>query len=247
LYGGIVLTNAGDTVRVINNRITGAGPAIDISFQPGATTFILSGNNITSDGGVHIGKAARANQILSNEIETFPTFKGSRRAVIDIEGAPAPNYASGVMIQNNSLQVVNNITADGILVDYAHRTLIVGNRFRRGAGDSKDIVVTANALNTFIGTNIWLSGEPFSSMVSDSSASTVLALEVFNLFDNAFLLGNNLNGRGNFFLAAEAACLSSGASDRFLKWSPGTSQTCNEVCAAVACGRAATCVKRVVT
>jgi hypothetical protein len=307
LFGGLYFANAGDTVRVLNNQITGAGPAVDVSFQGGASTFILQGNNITSVGGIHIGSPAVASQILSNEIETFPAFTGSNGALIDIDG-PAYN----VMIQNNSLQVVNGVAANGIRVNQADATLIQGNRFGRGIGASKDIVITGNATNTNVGTNMWVSGGPFSSMVSDSGIATVMAAAA----NGAFVLGNSrplasldesgnqqpllsmasdgsvslfgyhgqtlmtgvagavylfdgsgtntvmgtvssaglnvggsstgsvkLDGRGSFSLAAEAACLASGPSDRFLTFSAGTTQTCAQACAAVSCGLPGTCVE----
>jgi hypothetical protein len=184
LYGGIVMSSAGDTIRILNNQITGAGPAIDVSFQSGASTFIVSGNNITSDGGIHLGTSVISAQIFNNEIETFKTFTGSSGALIDIDGPSST--AADVAVAWNSLQVVNRITANGIRVNNANRTHIFGNRFGRGAGASVDIRVTPSAHDTFIGTNLWVAGGPFSSMVSDSGTGTVLATE----FGNALVLAN---------------------------------------------------------
>jgi hypothetical protein len=270
LRGGITIDTCGDTVRILNNAITGAGKAIDVSFQSGASTFILSGNNITSDGGIHLGTHATAAQILSNEIETLTkTSMGSNDATIDIDGS-----AADIMIQNNSIQIVNQSQADGIRVNDADRTLIVGNRFGRGEckGCTRNAVgvrVGANAVDTLIGTNTWPGafssrvlcvGADWKTPVSCGSTSTVLA----TASDNAFVLqagtvelqagtvevraatetgSVKLDGRGSFFLGAEAACLASGASDRFLKWSAGDAQTCAQACGAVTCNAAATCVK----
>jgi hypothetical protein len=269
LKGGITIDICGDTVRVLNNAITGEGvvvggklvlqKAIDVSFVSGASTFILSGNSITSDGGIHLGTNAIAAQILSNEIETPKRLKstfpmgamGSHDAIIDIDG-----NASDIMVQNNSIQVVNDSQADGIRVNAAERTLIVGNRFGRGpcTGCTREAVgvrMGPNAKDTLIGANTWPG--TFSSRVlcvvggvidpdwkkpiSCGSTSTVLATASANDFV--------LQAGTEFFLAAEAACLASGALDRFLKWSAGVAETCTDACKAVTCGSnpAATCVE----
>ena len=181
IYGGIFMANAGDTIRFINNQISNSG-AIDISFVGGASTFIMKGNNISSFGGIHLGANTFAAQIISNEIETQTGFTGSNGAVLDIDGD-----ASNVTIENNNFQVVNNSNANAIRVNNADRTHIAGNMFERGVAPANDIVVTASASDTFIGTNLWHSGLPFSRMLSDSGVRTVLATE----FGTGFLIGNS--------------------------------------------------------
>jgi hypothetical protein len=188
LAGGIVMTNAGDAVRILRNQMIGAGPAIDVSFQTGASSLIVDSNNIGSDGGIHIGTTSITTQITRNEIESQATFTGSNGALLDIDGTTG-SHVQDIMIQNNSFQVVNAITADAIRVNFADRALIVGNRFGRGAGASHDITVTANASQTSIGTNIWASGGPIASMINNSGTNTTLAGEAPG-FTPGFLLGN---------------------------------------------------------
>lgn len=188
LYKGITLTNCGDTVRILNNNITGAGYAINASFQPGASTFIVDGNNITSDQGIHLGTGVAVPHITNNEIETFASFTGSNGALIDIDGTVG-SPASDAMIIGNSVQVVNNITAVGVRVNYANRTTIVNNRFGRGVGSSYDIQVTVNGTNTNIGTNTFVSGLPISSMLNDAGTGT----HVFTQYNGAAFINNGKN------------------------------------------------------
>jgi hypothetical protein len=188
-YGGIVGTNIGDTFMVQNNFISGPR-AVDVSFNIGASMFLLTENGIVSDGGIHIGTGSYTTRITNNEIETASTFTGSNGAVIDLDGTVGSPITAAT-IENNSFQVVNGITANGIRVNYANLTNIKGNAFERGATTSKDITVTANATNTFVGTNMWNSGGPFSSILSDSGTATALATQYPTGGVASWLLNNN--------------------------------------------------------
>lgn len=193
-YGGIVMPNAGDTVRIIDNQITGVGK-MDFSFLAGASTLVIKGNNITVDGGIHLGTNVIAAQIIGNEIETFGSFTGSNGSLLDIDGT-AGSHAADVTVSENSFQVVNGITANGLRINYADRTNVSGNRFGRGVATSKDILVTANSTAAFIGTNMWVNGTPFTSMVSDAGTNTAF----FPEFGGGPLLANN-----KFFRAIDNA------------------------------------------
>jgi hypothetical protein len=173
LAGGIVMPNAGDTVRIMDNIITASGK-IDISFQPGASSLIFARNNVTVPGGMHIGTCANATHIEDNEFETAPGFTGSNGSVIDIDGVNGTNQnpAQSTILERNSLQVVSGITAIGIRVNRANNTYISGNSFERGATKSTDIFITNNATGTIVGVNMWLHGLPYSSMVSNSGTGT---------------------------------------------------------------------------
>lgn len=310
LYGGLSFASLGDTVRVINNQITGPGYALDAEFQSGgASTLIVSGNNITSAGGIHVGSLAYGVQIVRNEIEAETNFTGSNGAVIDIDGPSAYD----VIVQDNSIQIPSayNITTDAVRINGANSTTVSGNIFQRGVTTSKDVAITSSAQNTFIGSNVWTLGSP---LISDSGSTTMIATAV----PGAFVLGNGhslgsfdntgasyqmletgtdnsvtlfgyhgqsmvsgvngatyiydgsgtntvaatmspagvnvggdtstgkvtLDGRGALFLASEAACMATGAGDRFLMWSAGTSQTCQSLCQTISCGGGtASCVQ----
>jgi hypothetical protein len=195
LVGGVVMPNAGDTVRIINNVISGAGPAIDVTFQPGAASFILSGNNITSDGGTHIGNYANTTQILNNEFETDSTFTGSNGSVIDLD-ASSTAAATGPNVTGNGISVINGITANGIRVNYSLSANISANRLTRGISTSKDILITSNALQTQIGVNMFTTGGPLSSEISDSGTGTIITgkVPVQVVTSTAFNFGTYLNG-----------------------------------------------------
>jgi hypothetical protein len=243
LTGGIALGTccgatthgAGDLLRIIGNKITGNGWGIDVNFEGGASSLIIQQNGITSQGGIHIGGNAISTRILQNEIEP-PVSSFAATALIDVDGMSSGftgAQAFGVLISGNSLQPVDQLDGgitlaqDGVRVNKAASTTIVDNWFERATGRS-DVVVTALATNTIIGTNGVASG---TLVISDSGSGTV---------------GSNspvkLDGFGSFSLAAEAACLASGDGDRFLTWSPGTAPTCQQACNAAftgtGCGQA---------
>jgi hypothetical protein len=173
LAGGIAMTNCGDTVRVVDNVLWLAGK-IDVSFQPGASSFIFTGNNVTVPGGMHIGTSAIGSHIENNEFETSKIFTGSNGSIVDIDGSSGSTVhaARSITIEHNSFQVVNGITANGIRINNADNTDISGNSFERGATTSVDILITGKATNTIVGANMWLSGPPYSSMVSNSGTGT---------------------------------------------------------------------------
>jgi hypothetical protein len=174
LGGGIAFEQCGDTVRVVGNHIAGPGKAVDVSFVSGASTFVFKNNSVTNDGGLRVGGRAVAMQIVENEFETTATFTGSNGALLDLDGTSA-HPAADTIIARNSFQVVNGITTNTIRVNHAVRTAIFSNRFGRGLTNSRDVVVSANATDTFIGTNLWATGVPIASMVSDSGVGTVFA------------------------------------------------------------------------
>lgn len=65
-----------------------------------------------------------------------------------------------------------------------------------------------------------------------------------SVYDSNTFGTNNVSlvwGSGGTFLAMSAACFASGAQDRFLVWRPGSTTTCAQACATIACGSAASC------
>lgn len=193
LYGGIDMNNAGDTIDIIHNDILDTN-GLNISFQAGASNCTVKRNNMTGDGGYHFGANTVALYFQNNEIETNASFTGSNGAVLDLDGG-----ITDAVISDNSFQIVNGVTnINDIRVNNAGRTHIHGNRLSRGGGTSKDIVTTALAADTEIGTNFHVSSFPVSSMVSDAGTRTV-AMEMFNgaltnLLNNKFIQGINSVG-----------------------------------------------------
>lgn len=178
--GSITLSNCGDTVRILNNRLSGSGAGIDISnYQVGSALTIIKGNNITNDGGsIHIGSNAVAPQITDNEFETNSTFTGSHGALVDFDGTDDIGAGGTVAIQggcikHNSFQVVNGITSDCIRLNNANLVYVgEGNRFGHGLTTSHDITLTANSTNNIVGSNLWMGtlnagGLAYTAMVND--------------------------------------------------------------------------------
>ena len=164
LWGGVVMTNAGDTVRITNSQITGTG-RLSFAFQPGASTLIVQGNNITISEGIHLGPNTVSAHIIGNEIEA-DGITGSNGAMIDVD------VATGAVIAFNSIQIVGGSTLHGIRVNDAVGTHIFGNTFERGGSPAVDIQITSKAVSTLVGSNVWASGAPLTSMVADSGLAT---------------------------------------------------------------------------
>jgi hypothetical protein len=177
IANGISIPLAGDTIRIINNAIFGLNFTLDINFVPGALLLLFTGNNCTSKYGIHIGAPALFSIIADNEFETFSTFVGSNGALLDIDGTATDNVIDFV-ITRNSFSVVNNIVAHAIRVNRATRTSITDNRLFSGItgiSGTENILITANADETYIGRNAWDNNIPFTQCVINNGISTVIA------------------------------------------------------------------------
>jgi len=177
IANGISMPFASDTIRIINNAIFGDNFTLDINFIPGALLLLFTGNNCTSKYGIHIGAPALFSIIADNEFETFSSFIGSNGALLDIDGTATDNVIDFV-ITRNSFSVVNNIVAHAIRVNRATRTSITDNRFFSGItgiSGTENVLITANADETYIGTNAWDNNIPFTQCVVNNGTSTVIA------------------------------------------------------------------------
>ena len=177
IANGISIALAGDTIRIINNAIFGQNFTLDINFVPGALLLLFTGNNCTSKYGIHIGAPALFSIIADNEFESFSTFIGSNGALLDIDGTATDNVVDFV-ITRNSFSIVNNIVAHAIRVNRATRTSITDNRFFSGItgiSGTENVLITANAVQTYVGTNAWDNNIPFTQCVVNNGISTVIA------------------------------------------------------------------------
>ena len=174
LGNGFQCTQCGDTVRVQNNSIRGALNGVDMDFVPGASTAIISGNNIVVMGGaIHLGALANHPQIYSNEIENLVGATGSNGALVDVDGASGGYGSFFGNVYGNTCQIINASTLNCLRLNYAQGWQIYGNTYNRGATGSTDIVLTANSAGNDIGTNVWAGGFPLSAMIVDSGTSNV--------------------------------------------------------------------------
>ena len=203
ISNGISIPTAGDTIRIINNAIAGDNFGIDISFIPGALLLLFQGNNCTAKYGLHIGSPALFSVISDNEFESFSSFVGSNGALLDIDGTVTNNVIDFV-ITRNSFSIVNNIVAHAIRVNRATRTSITDNRFFSGItgiSGTENVLITANADQTYVGTNAWDNNLPFTQCVINNGASTVIAAA----FYANFIIPSSNVGIGTSALASNAS------------------------------------------
>jgi hypothetical protein len=203
ISNGISIPTAGDTIRIINNAIAGDNFGIDISFIPGALLLLFQGNNCTAKYGLHIGSPALFSVISDNEFESFSSFVGSNGALLDIDGTVTNNVIDFV-ITRNSFSIVNNIVAHAIRVNRAIRTSITDNRFFSGItgiSGTENVLITANADQTYVGTNAWDNNLPFTQCVINNGASTVIAAA----FYANFIIPSSNVGIGTSTLASNAS------------------------------------------
>jgi hypothetical protein len=203
IANGISMPFAGDTIRIINNAIFGDNFSLDINFIPGALLLLFTGNNCTSKYGIHISAPALFSIIADNEFETFSTFIGSNGALLDIDGTATDNVVDFV-VTRNSFSVVNNIVANAIRVNRATRTSITDNRLFSGItgiSGTENILITANADETYIGRNAWDNNIPFTQCVVNNGVSTVIAAA----FGANFIIPSGNVGIGTSTLASNAS------------------------------------------
>ena len=128
LYGGINLTNAGDSIRVERNTITGAR-GIYVSQVSGARHFAFRDNNVTSLAMLEIDSAIMP-IIEGNQFEQVGATTSSNNTVIDLDGA-APSSIISASIARNFIGP-SNLANDAIRVDCADNTVIRDNNTVRG-------------------------------------------------------------------------------------------------------------------
>jgi hypothetical protein len=203
IANGISIPTSGDTIRIINNAIGGDNFGLDISFIPGALLLLFQGNNCTAKYGLHIGSPALFSVISDNEFESFSNFVGSNGALLDIDGTVTNNVFDFV-ITRNSFSIVNNVVAHAIRVNRATRTSITDNRFFSGItgiSGTENVLITANADQTYIGTNAWDNNIPFTQCVINNGISTVIAAA----FYANFIIPSGNVGIGTSTLASNAS------------------------------------------
>jgi hypothetical protein len=198
IAGGILGTLAGDSITIAKNIIQGTGNGVDVSFLAGSAMLRIEDNTINPRTGaaIHIGGIAVATQITGNEMETpNSSGTGSNGAFVDIDGTSA-NPAIGMNVYNNSFQIVNSSTLNGLRINWASRANVRDNNFGLGVG-AKDIVITANATNTHIRANNF-NGATFGNAISDSSTTSLY--EVGGQFSpDSPIAARDTNGITNFF------------------------------------------------
>jgi parallel beta-helix repeat protein len=155
LYGGIYLDKAGDTLRIKDNVITGAGWGVyaNLVYDPyRANVFNVTGNVITSvTGGVYLSNCGTCT-IASNQFEQQAISDGSDHAQVVVKGTDVT--LSGISIYGNRFNLFPADTvATGLLIDNAVATSVHDNDFGLGVPTHCAIKISANAVDTVIGNN----------------------------------------------------------------------------------------------
>ncbi|WP_217591689.1 glycoside hydrolase family 55 protein [Cohnella sp. GbtcB17] len=131
-YGGLSLLNAGDSINILGNTITGDNIGVELSQVVGAAKVVVAFNNITAAGGAIRVTEGNQVKILYNQIEQNVPHTSAHQAAISLDGEVNPVVFSQI--------VGNNVNGWGYAghVDYAIKignavsTKISGNTLATG-------------------------------------------------------------------------------------------------------------------
>jgi hypothetical protein len=171
IYGGLNLQNAGDSLTITGNTITGIGTITVNLLGLGSNTahgFNFFFNNVTCTGGINVINAWRGS-ISYNNIELYPGATGTNGAVINLEGNPTLPPES-FEVRGNYIGPGGGVP-DSIRVNYMKGTRIEGNMLPRGNGHV--VVTTPNADRTQV---YWNREQPYGELIptwlSDQGTNT---------------------------------------------------------------------------
>lgn len=175
--GGIKLDKAGDSIRITNNTITGPriGVYVDLvhgAYDGGPHGLLISGNNITSNGGALYVLNCTMGVFSNNNVEMPTPFGVANNAMINLEGI------NTFTLSVNGMALVNNFMGsaivgyDTIRVNYGRNVLIFGNYVSHPSG-AVTYRITANALGTRILQNDDSLDEATGTILSDAGAGTM--------------------------------------------------------------------------
>lgn len=165
---GIDMLYGGDTIRVLNNIITGPGYALTGFNIAGAGNFQFIGNNVSSLSGVHFIGGYKP-IFAWNEIEAQATSTSANNAVLDIDGLFS--VVDSPQIIHNMIQAPVPATGNPIplRINTADKSFVDGNRLGT-SGTYTPFVIGSAATNTIVGAANTYPGA--TTPISDSSTST---------------------------------------------------------------------------
>jgi hypothetical protein len=174
ISNGLRLVNAGDSLRIIRNTLTGQNEGIYADMQVGANCLEIIGNNIThAKEAIYINNAQGPIYIERNNIEQGAPNVGSLKSMLTLKGATAA--VRNCSIKNNSFGMLGGMNLlYGIYLDTANHTVIEGNEFGLAEpATMKAVYVSANAAHTYIGENYNRTGAiDFLGIVTDAGTYT---------------------------------------------------------------------------
>ena len=175
--GGWDFTNAGDSVNIENNVMTGSGgfiwfpvgATVHPASNGGAHGFRFEGNNYTNTGGIYIGNGWQGT-IAYNNIEVAGLTE-TNAGCIDVDGNSAGNIENFKIIGNFIACANGGSAIAQVRVNRANATVISQNYVARATGTS--YTVTSSANSTLILNNRQSpSGELITTWLSDSGTGT---------------------------------------------------------------------------
>jgi hypothetical protein len=243
LRGGILLENVNDTIRVFNNTIESpmsSQPVIRATNNVGGPSSLeiqYNRINVSSGGGVLLGTNVVGARFQYNDV----TASGSPPYLVKVDNQIS--ISEGNLIAGNNFNVPKGVTTTPVLVNGATGTVIKDNRFVNSSALA-DITLNSVALSSVVESNVDDNGV---TLTDNSYGMTHTVTTASNINVGGVASANFIEGRGTLFAATAAACLASGAHDRFILWAPASGSTqpsCDSVCNAVVCGTTqASCVE----
>ena len=179
INGGISLRNAGDSIRITQNTITGPRSIVLDQIGCGTTDngahlMYLGDNNITADGGIQVMNGTTI-RIIRNNIEQPRPSTEPNRSLIDLDGRAECPIVNAVVEENYLGATTGHVPLATIRVNYADGTIISRNYSIRSGGASKTYLITAHAKNTMILQDRPVpSGEKPPTFLSDSGADSFI-------------------------------------------------------------------------
>jgi hypothetical protein len=225
---GINLQNAGDTIAILRNRISGPDQGIRIKQIAGATTLVVSDNNIISAGGMWIeGQefhpiitrnilelALDAGVSLQNEADPA----GHNSAVMDIDCSVGTG-CTDAFISENVVSSLSGTALDGIRIN-ACASCNVQNNSINVQGGAHPLNITVNAQGTVLSRNHYIGAGTTITNTPPDTLDLVAAWKNNN-FGAGLTVGNNIPLNGGLQLGvgagapAKPAC---GSTTRGLFW-----------------------------
>jgi len=166
LAGGINFQKAGDSLRVLNNIITGANTGITINQVSGAAGFEERGNNITSTAGCIVDVVSIKAILDSGECEQSTSSTETNNSVIDIQSG-----ASDTSLQNKTIQNVSSVLSTLPIRNAGSNTTIMNNRIS-ALGSASYITNISGSSNTIIYPNFY-AGFSSGPNITDAGTNTI--------------------------------------------------------------------------
>jgi hypothetical protein len=149
---GILLTYAGDSIRVKDNILTGTKYGVAATLISGAGGLIISGNNMTAACPISVNSSSGVVNIINNEIEQTVTNTCPNGAMVDLQDTGS---VQNVNITGNEISAnVGTATSYGIYVANAGLVSIDNNEITSAVSGTTCIHVASGTVRVGAGNYI---------------------------------------------------------------------------------------------